>query len=62
MAITGTDSYGTFIDTGVAVVPTSRLNTEIEAHAAGEVDTGSKNTVVVTVANHGPHRPPNSPR
>ncbi len=62
MGYTGTDSYGTFTDTGCATAPTSRLNTEIESHAASEVDTGSKNTVVVTVASHGPHRSPNSPR
>ena len=62
MAISYTDAYGAVLDTGVGVQPTARLNTEIEAHTALEIDTGSKNSVVVTVASHIPHRAATSPR
>lgn len=62
MGITGTDAYGTYVDTGVAVAPTVRPSVEVEVHANTEIDTGSKNTVTQTVASHGPHRSPTSPR
>lgn len=62
MAQSGTDLYGAYVDTGTTTVPTVRANTEVEVHAPGEIDSGSKNTVAQTVTSHGPHRSPNSPR
>ena len=62
MAITGTDSIGTYVDTGVAVAPTPRANVEIETHLSTETDSGSKNTVAQTTASHIPHRAAASPR
>jgi hypothetical protein len=62
MTLSYTDSYGPVVDTGSGVQPTARTNTEIEFHLPTETDTGSKNTVVQTVASHIPHRPAASPR
>lgn len=62
MSLSGTDSYGSFLDTGVSTAVTARANTEIEFHVASETDSGSKNTVAQTIASHIPHRGPNSPR
>lgn len=62
MAISGTDAYGPYIDTGVSTAPTVRPNVEVETHAVNEVDTGSKLSVTQIVASHSGHRPPNSPR
>ena len=62
MAITGIDAYGPFTDTGTNTQATIRANVEVEQHVATEIDTGSKNTILVTVASHVPHRPATSPR
>jgi hypothetical protein len=63
MTVTGTDAYGTYVDTGVGVAPTPRANVEIEFHVVPpESDTGSKNTIAQTTASHVGHRPANSPR
>jgi hypothetical protein len=62
MPISGVDIYGTFLDTGTNTQSSVRANTEVEVHLSTEVDTGSKNTVVATIASHGPHRATNSPR
>jgi hypothetical protein len=60
--ITYTDALGVCIDTGVAVQPTARVNTEIETHSPSEIDTGSKLTIAQLGASHVPHRSASSPR
>lgn len=62
MGLTGTDSYGPFTDTGTNTAVAARAYTEEEIHFSTETDSGSKNTVIQTVASHVPHRAKNSPR
>jgi hypothetical protein len=60
--ITGTDAYGSWLDTGCNTQPTQRANVELEVHNANEIDTGSKLTIAQVEASHVPHRAANSPR
>lgn len=62
MSISYQDVYGQVLDTGVAVQPATRANTEIESHIGVIVDTGSNLTAAQLLANHVPHRPAASPR
>lgn len=62
MGYSGTDAYGTFLDTGASSAPATRANTELESHLSTEVDTGSKNSIAVSQASHSPHRSATSPR
>jgi hypothetical protein len=62
MGYSSTDAYGAYTDTGCASAPTARTNTEVEMHLSTEVDTGSKNSVTLTIASHQPHRPATAPR
>lgn len=62
MAITGTDIYGPYIDTGVGSAPTQRANVEVEVHLASEIDSGSKLAPTTLPTTHIPHRAVNSPR
>lgn len=62
MAISGTDSYGPYVDTGVGVAPVLRPSVEVEVHFATEIDTGSKIAVTSVATTHQPHRSATSPR
>jgi len=66
MTISGTDAYGAYIDTGVAIKPTARANTETDIHqlASGivDVDTGSTLTSTQRATHITPARPVTSPR
>jgi hypothetical protein len=60
--ISGTDAYGSWLDTGCSTQPAARPNTEVETHNASEIDTGSKLTIAQVIASHVPHRAALSPR
>lgn len=67
MALSGTDSYGAFLDTGVGTAVTPRANVEVEAtHTAKEVDSGTQfpsgQTITSFIPKGTPHRPATSPR
>ena len=62
MAITGTDAYGPYTDTGVGTAPTVRTSVETEVHNTNETDSGSKLTLPVLILSHIPHREKNGPR
>lgn len=72
MSQTGTDSLGTYTDTGTTTVPTVRQTSQREFHTTLEIDSGSKFTITTTGAdptgtgNTLPHfqpkRPVNHPR
>lgn len=63
MAVSGTDAYGAYLDTGIGTAVTVRPNVEAEApHASNEVDTGSKIAPTSLASSHVSHRPAGSPR
>lgn len=62
MALSGTDSYGTYTDTGNGSTATVRTSVEIEYHYSWETDTGSSLSPLLIAATHSPHRSSTSPR
>ncbi len=60
--ITGIDSMGPWTDTGINTAATPRANVQVESHLPSEIDTGSKNSPVLTQVIHVPQRPGPSPR
>ena len=62
MAITGTDSLGSYVDTGAGSAWTVRPSLDVEFHTSKEVDTGSSLAPVSQSTIKSPHRPSGSPR
>lgn len=62
MPVSGTDPYGTFLDTGINTAVTVRASVEVEVHLPAEVDSGSKILPPVLPTTHSPHRELKSPR